>query len=118
MLNLLRDRLRHWLSTEPSAPSYMIYLGRNVPENSSVEFEYVTTTMFRSFLAEQPYFDSFTVWNAQGAWRDEFENTFVVEVFDTDFDIIEMFAQLYIDYFNQEAVYIKISYTQTKLIER
>ena len=96
----------------------MVYLGRNIRKNSNLGFTYVSDQDLNDFLNEQPYFDSFTVWKAQGSWKGEFEDTCVIEVFDTDFDIIVKFAQLYIRYFYQEAVYIKISNTQTELIER
>ena len=109
---------RHWInyfssSNEPGSPSYKIYLGRNIPRDSTLDFEYVDEDRLKTFIEEQPYFDSYTLWRAEGEWHGDPEETIVFEVFDTDFDIIEMFAQLYIDTFEQEAAYIKISYDPT-----
>jgi hypothetical protein len=101
---------------DPNSPSYMVYLGRNIPPNHIPGFDYVTDLELLKFLNEQSFFDSFTIWKAQGSWRGEIEDTCIVEVFDTDFDIIVKFAQLYVSTFLQEAVYIKISQTQTVLV--
>jgi hypothetical protein len=101
-----------------STPSIMIYLGRSVPPENPNGLEYVNDYLLNKFLDEQSYFDSFTIWKAEGSWRGLREDTCVVEVFDTDIDIIIMFAQLYIANFSQEAVYIKIANTPTLLLER
>ncbi|NJK70972.1 MAG: DUF3574 domain-containing protein [Thermales bacterium] len=92
----------------------MIYMGRDIYKPDGVK--YVTDLDLEFFLNEQPYFDSFTIWSAKGSWRGNIEDTIVIEVFDTDFDIIVMFAQHYRATFDQEAVYIKISETTTELI--
>ena len=66
MFYRLKTKIWQWLN-QPVPPSYMIYLGRNVPVGSSLDFDYVNDEMLSVFLNEQPYFDSFTIWEARGA---------------------------------------------------
>lgn len=117
MLSRLKSLFQKWLEIPNGTPSYMIYLGRDIPKESPLDFNYVTDEKINDFLNEQPYFDSFTIWYAAGAWKAKREDTVVVEVFDTELDIIKMFAQLYADTYTQEAVYIKATYTYTTLIK-
>jgi hypothetical protein len=95
----------------------MVYLGRNIPANEEFEKDYVSDTDIVKFLNDQPFFDSFTIWKAQGSWHGEIEDTCIVEVFDTDFDIIVKFAQYYRTAYFQEAVYIKSTDTLTTIID-
>jgi hypothetical protein len=118
--NLIRRQLQKllsWINPVQTTPSYMVYLGRNIPLNSNTDEKYVSDFEFKKFLSEQPYFDSFTIWDAQGSWRDELEDTCVIEVFDTDFDIIVKFAHHYRQAYYQEAVYIKIIETNAILVD-
>jgi hypothetical protein len=95
----------------------MVYLGRNIPPNEIPDMVYVTDYDLNKFLSEQPYFDSFTIWTAKGSWRGDIEDTCIIEVFDTDFDIIVKFAQHYRQAYSQEAVYIKITETNTLIVD-
>jgi hypothetical protein len=118
--NLIRSKIKtliDWATFSQSTPSYMVYLGRNVPVNSIPGFNYVTNSDLEKFLNDQPFFDSFTIWKAQGSWRGDIEDTCIVEVFDTDFDIIVKFAQYYRTAYFQEAVYIKSTDTLTTIID-
>jgi hypothetical protein len=110
-------RFKHWINPAV-APSYMVYLGRNIPVNPIPEFRYVSDFELIKFLNEQPYFDSFTIWQAKGSWHGEVEDTCIIEVFDTDFDIIVKFAQYYREVYLQEAVYIKSTDTTTTLVNK
>lgn len=93
----------------------MIYCGRNIPESPLMQTGYVTEEMLQEFLYHQNIFEGYTLWNANGAWRDEYEDTFVFEIFDQPFDKITKFAQLYKRTFFQEAVYIKITNAYTSI---
>jgi hypothetical protein len=120
MKNLIRSQLKvfiSWVTQNQVTQSYMVYLGRNIPTGSILEFQYVSDINLAQFLNEQPYFDSFTIWKAQGSWRGEIEDTCIIEVFDTDFDIIVKFAQYYRAVYEQEAVYIKSTETVTTIID-
>jgi hypothetical protein len=117
--NLIRRQFQNllcWINPAQTTPSYMVYLGRNIPPNLENQQSYVTDFDLTTFLNEQCFFDSFTIWDAKGSWRGEIEDTCVIEVFDTDFDIIVKFAKHYIQSFSQEAVYIKTTQTVTELI--
>jgi hypothetical protein len=94
--NLIRSQLQNllcWINPVQTTSSYMVYLGRNIPPNEILDMMYVTDNDLNKFLSEQPYFDSFTIWSAEGSWRGELEDTCIIEVFDTDFDIIVKFAK-------------------------
>ena len=93
----------------------MIYCGRNIPESPLMRAGYVSEAMLNEFLSAQPVFEGYTLWNANGAWRGEYEDTFVFEIFDQPFDEVQKFADLYKRAFFQEAVYIKISNAYTTL---
>jgi hypothetical protein len=110
----LEKFIQKWKSR--SHPSYMVYLGREIPASSEYQAGYVTDTMLQLFLASQPFFDSYTIWDAKGCWKGTNEDTIVIEIFDQPLDKVRLFALEYKSTFAQEAVYIKISDTTTELI--
>jgi hypothetical protein len=92
--------------------SFVIYLGRNIPNSDQT----VSDIDFKKFLASQNIFDSFTIYNGNGYWKGEYESVFIVEILKTTLDKAENFAQLYAEKFNQEDVLIKEILVNAKLL--
>jgi hypothetical protein len=90
----------------------MIYLGRNIPDTTRT----VSEDDFREFLSSQTVFESFTITQANGYWKGEYESVFIVEILVTTLDKVEDFAQLYAERFLQEDILIKEILVNAKLL--
>jgi hypothetical protein len=94
------------------AKSYMIYLGREIP---NTRFE-VSEKAFYDFLEQQQFLDSFTIWKCEGYWRGSREQTVVIEVFDASELAVDSFCNLYKTEFAQQGVYLKEIEVNTTLV--
>lgn len=81
---------------------YRLYCGRNIPASNLK----VTEKDFQNFLSTQSIFDGLTIWKAEGFWKGELEETFIIEIATVDIDKVYLLAKLYKLRFWQESVLV------------
>jgi hypothetical protein len=76
---------------------YKIYCGRNAPKISYNGL--VTEEHFHNFLnaTVKPHYDSFTITKAQGYWKGQLEETFIIEILteNDNYEIVKKIAESY-----------------------
>ena len=83
--------------------TYQIFLGLNRPDNETVTIE-----QFNAYTQEvlDTLFDGYTITDAVGNWKGEREATKVVSVCTEYKNLVEKAANLYKEFFEQDAVAI------------
>ena len=83
--------------------TYQIFLGLNRPDNETVTIE-----QFNAYTQEvlDTLFDGYTITDAIGNWKGEREATKVVSVCTEYKNLVEKAANLYKEFFEQDAVAI------------
>lgn len=91
---------------------YKIYCGRQIPTTNKE----VSEKDFHNLLTDQSLFDSFTIWKCEGYWLGELEKTFVIEILTDELDKVLELAKLYQNKFEQQAVLVIDSNSQSHWI--
>jgi hypothetical protein len=81
---------------------YRLYCGRNIPASTQT----VSEREFQDFLKTQSLFDGLTIWKAEGFWKGELEETFIIEIATVDIEKVYLLAKLYKLRFWQESVLV------------
>ena len=83
--------------------TYKMYLGLTRPDN-----EIITTEQFNAYTQEvlDTMFDGYTISDAVGNWKGEREQTKIVSICTEYKDLVQKAANLYKEFFEQDAVAI------------
>ena len=83
--------------------TYQMYLGLNSPDN-----EIITSEEFNAYTSEvlDSMFDGYTISDAVGNWKGEREQTKIVSICTEYKDLVQKAANLYKEFFEQDAVAI------------
>jgi hypothetical protein len=83
--------------------TYQMFLGLNRPDN-----EIITSEQFNAYTSEvlDTMFDGYTITDAVGNWKGEREATKVVSICTEYKDLVHKAANLYKEFFEQDAVAI------------
>ena len=83
--------------------TYQLYLGLTRPDN-----ETITTEQFNAYTQEvlNTMFDGYTITDAVGNWKGKREATKIVSLCTEYKDLVEKAANLYKEFFEQDAVAI------------